>query len=272
MAGRKRAAAYSLLLLLLLLAAAPPAGSAPSRAIDLRATQVTVADAGRVIEARGAVRITDGRSVVRAERARYSIMSGRIELAGAVVVDGPAGNLRAERALLFIAGDRRITSVEAAGAVALTAGGRRLQADRVTYAIEGTSASASGNVRLRLPPAIAASGARLDVRGAVAVLSGGAKVETPDGVIEGDSIEVSEREQVAFVRGNVRAAFDDTRVTARAATLYGGERRVLFRDDVVVVRPGRTLRAASVTVFLEEKRIVAEGETTIRIDEERPDR
>jgi lipopolysaccharide export system protein LptA len=272
-ASPRRVLPQALLALTLLLAVpAAPTASAPPRTLELRASHVTVLDGGQVIEAQGAVRITDGRSVVRAERARYGVAARRIELTGAVVVEGPAGNLRADRALLLLDGDRRISSVEAAGAVTLSSGGRRLAADRVTVAMEGSSASASGNVRLRLPPDLAASGAHLTVQGGVAVLSGGAKVETSDGVIEGDRIEVSEREQVAFVRGNVRAVFDETRVTAGAATLYGGERRAVFRDDVSVLRPGRTLRAALVTVFLEDRRIVAEGETTIRIDEEGPNR
>ena len=103
----------------------------------------------------------------------------------------------------------------------------------------------------------------------MARLAGEAKVETRDGFIQGDTMEFSETERVAYVRGHVRSAFADTRITADAATLYGQERKAVFRDNVTVTRPGRTMHASLVTVFYTEKRIVAEGETNIRIDEER---
>lgn len=265
--------AASLVLIVLAMLSAPAPGAARAAApgnIELRADEVTVRGGGEVIEARGSVRITDGRSVVRAGRARYSVRTRRIELAGGVAVDSSEGDLRAGRALLHLGPDRRITGVEASEGAALTAGGRRLEAERVSYTIGGPSATASGNVRLRLPPDIVATGDRLTLRGAVAVLEGGAKVETAEGAIEGQTIEVAERDRTAFVRGGVRAVFGEMRITSNAATLYGPERRAVFRDNVTVVQPGRTMKASLVTVFIDEKRLVAEGETTIRIDEERP--
>lgn len=261
------------LILLLIAALAGTARGAATPAaprIELRADEVTVRGRGEVLEARGSVRITDGRSVVRAGRARYSVRDRRIDLTGGVAVDSPQGGLRAGSALLLLGADNRITSVEASEGAALTSGGRRLEADRVSYTIGGPSATASGHVRLRLPPDIVASGERLTLRGGAAVLEGGAKVETAEGSIEGETIEVAERDQTAFVRGGVRAVFGAMRITADTATLLGRERRAVFRDNVTVVQPGRTMKASQVTVFIDEKRLVAEGETTIRIDEEPP--
>ena len=258
-----------LMLALIGAAAAAPASAAPPQAIELRASEVTVRGGGDVIEASGNVRITDGRSAVRAGRAVYAIRARRIELSGGVAIASTEGNLGAERALLLLSADRRITSVEAAGGVRLQMRDRVLEAGRVSYTIGALVASASGDVRLSFPPDLAASGQQLTLRGSVARLTGEAKVETRDGFIQGDTMEFSETERVAYVRGHVRSAFADTRITADAATLYGQERKAVFRDNVTVTRPGRTMHASLVTVFYTEKRIVAEGETNIRIDEER---
>jgi lipopolysaccharide export system protein LptA len=247
---------------------APPSGSALGRSLVLRADAVTVRAGGMVIEARGAVRLTDGRIRAQAARARYSARARRVDLAGSVAVDAPEGAVRAERALLLLDAGGRVAAVEAAGHAVLTAGGRRVEADRLRYTVDGAGAAASGHVRLRLPPDLVASADRLTWRGGTAVLSGGAKVETPQAAIEGETIEAVEAEQTAVVRGGVRATAGELRITASTATLHGRERRVVFRDDVLVVRAGRTLRARVVTVFLDERRLVAEGETTIRIEEE----
>ncbi|HET6947912.1 MAG TPA: hypothetical protein VFJ45_08895, partial [bacterium] len=121
-----------LMLALIGAAAAAPASAAPPQAIELRASEVTVRGGGDVIEASGNVRITDGRSSVRAGRAVYAIRSRRIELSGGVAIASTEGNLGAERALLLLSADRRITSVEAAGGVRLQMRDRVLEAGRVS--------------------------------------------------------------------------------------------------------------------------------------------
>jgi len=107
------------------------------------------------------------------------------------------------------------------------------------------------------------------VRRTTATLSGGASVQNKDGSIRADRLEFVEGEQVAYARGNVTAVFQDTRITSSAATFYGGERKAVFREGVTVKTPGRTMKAEVVTVFYEDRRIIAEGETNITFEEER---
>lgn len=258
------------LALMLALTLAPArAEAAPARALELRAEEVTARSGGQVIEARGNVRITDGEHRVRADRATYAVRERRIELTGNVVIESPDGTLEAARAVILLTADRRLDSVEAAGGVELETRDRVLKASRVSYAVGGETVTASGNVSLFIPPDLIATGQQLRAGRATATLSGRARVQNRDGYIEGDTIEVVEREQVAHVRGSVRSVIQDTTITAEAATLFGKDRKAVFRDNVTVTRPGRTLQAQQVTVFYESRRLVAEGETTIRFEEER---
>ena len=258
-----------MLLILVLALLAAPALAAPPRTLELRASQVTVRDGGRVIDARGAVRITDGRNRVRADRALYTVRDRRIQLAGAVSVAGEEGTLEAQGAVIRLTADRQIDTVEASGSVKLQTRGRVLRASRVSYTVGAEAVFASGNVSLSMPPDIVAMGQDLVVRRTTATLSGGASVQNKDGSIRADRLEFVEGEQVAYARGNVTAVFQDTRITSSAATFYGGERKAVFREGVTVKTPGRTMKAEVVTVFYEDRRIIAEGETNITFEEER---
>lgn len=257
---------------MLSLVLAPPAAGAPAGVLELRAEEVTVRSGGAVIDARGAVQITDGTHRVRADRAVYTVRDRRIELTGHVAIDSPDATLAAARAVILLTRERRLNSVEAAGGAALTSRGRLLKASRVSYIAGGEAITASGNVSLSLPPDLVATGQQLVATPAMARLAGRARVQTRDGSIEGDTLEVMEREQVAYVRGNVVSVVQTTTITAGAATLYGKERKVVFRDPVHLRSPGRVVEAEVVSVFYAERRIVAEGETTIRIEEEAPQR
>jgi lipopolysaccharide export system protein LptA len=263
-----------LILVLALALLTAPVLAAPARTLELRASQVTVRDAGRVIDARGNVRITDGRNRVRADRALYTVRDRRIQLTGGVSVAGDEGTLESQRAVIRLTPGRQIDTVEASGSVKLQTRGRTLRASRVSYTVGAEAVSASGNVSLSMPSDIVATGQDLVVRGraggaSTATLTGQAKVQNKDGYIQGDRVEFVEGEQVAYARGNVIAVFQDTRITSAAATFYGRERKAVFREGVNVTRPGRTMKADVVTVFYDDRRIVAEGETNITFDEER---
>lgn len=264
-----------MLLILALALLTVPAFAAPAQILELRAAEVSVSDGGRVIDARGNVRITDGRNRLRAERALYTVRDRRIQLTGSVSVAGDEGTLDAQRAVIRLTPDRQIDTVEASGSVKLQTRGRVLRASRVSYTVGADAVYAAGNVSLSVPPDIVATGEELVMHGRTggggntATLTGRARVQNKDGTIRADRLEFDEGEQVAHARGNVTALFQDTRVTSEGATFYGRERKAVFRDSVTLTRPGRTMKADVVTVFYDDRRIVAEGETNITFDEER---
>ena len=71
------------LLVLLTLALVGPAGEAAGaagRMIELRADEVTLRQGGAVVDARGRVRISDGRNRMTADRALYTVRAPRIAL------------------------------------------------------------------------------------------------------------------------------------------------------------------------------------------------
>jgi lipopolysaccharide assembly outer membrane protein LptD (OstA) len=193
----------------------------------------------------------------------------RLSLSGAVTAVTPQGTLTAERATAVLAAAGGIESVEAAGQASLASGQRRVRAAHLTYAVRSGAVTADGGVEMTVPPGITARAQSLLMkRGEAATLRGRARVETDDGSLEADQIDVSETAQVAYARGNVAGVFADTRITSGAATFYHRERRAVFRDGVRVTRPGRLIQADVVTVYLQDRRVVAEGETTIRLEEE----
>jgi len=264
--------ALLLVLLILALAGGPTSGAAPpGRRVELRADDVTLRQGGAVVEARGRVRVTDGRNRMTADHAVYTIRPRRLVLSGHVVITIPQGTLTAASATAVLAPGAGVETIDASGQVTLRSQQRVVRAARLTYGVSARAVTADGGVEVAIPPDIMGRGQTLLMKGGeAATLQGNARVQTKDGYVEGDRIDFSERAQVAFVRGNVTGVFQDTRITSGAATFYSRERRAVFRDGVRAARPGRTIQAQSLTIFLQDRRIVAEGETTIRVEDEAP--
>lgn len=253
--------------------AAPPpravAAAGAARALELRADEVTLRDGGAVVEAAGRVSVVWGTSRMRAARAVYTVRARRLSLAGEVTVTGPPGTLTAARATAVLAPSGGIVSVEAGGGVTLASGQRTVRAAHLTYEEPSGVVTADGGVALHEAGGVTARARSLLMRrGEAASLRGRARVQTADGHIEADQIDVSERAQTVLARGNVTGVFAQTRITAGAAAYDHGRRRAVFREAVRVTQPGRTIHADVVTISLQDRRVVAEGETTIRLDDE----
>lgn len=255
-----------LLLVAGLISAVPAAGATT---LELRADVLTVDTVRRVIEARGRVRLTDGRSVARADHAVYALRDRRVTLSGAVSIADPDGSLQSRQAVLYLTSGRTIERIDASGDVEVEARERVLRADEVTYTVAARALTARGHVQYFTPPDIIMSGDDLIIKGRdVAVLKGHARVQNRDGFVSGDRLEMDEKAQTAYLRGHVLGVFQETRITSDAATLVAREKKAIFRDRVTIVRPGRTMSADVVTFFYQQNRMIAEGETRIRIEDE----
>lgn len=251
------------------LVAPPVVASAPSQ-LQLRADVVTVREAGQTIEARGQVRITDGRSEIRAGRAVYTVRERRIVLTGGVVAKTSEGDLQASQATVHLGKTRTIDIIEAVGDVVVEAQRRVLKAQRMTYAVSTAELVATGQASLFVPPDLIASAGELVARRDVATLSGRARVQNRDGFLEGDRLQIQQRTQTAELVGNVVGVFQETRIASEAATLLASEQKIIFRNRVSITRPGQTMNAEKVTLYYRENRLVAEGSTYIRIEEPAP--
>lgn len=255
-----------LVLTIVLLSAGGVAAQTP-RAIELRADSLLVNSAAQTVEARGRVRISDGRVTAAAPRAVYYVVQRRIVLTSGVTVTSPDGTLRSREATVFLSRGNTIERLDAQGGVVARSGARALSAQRLGYVPAADRLTAAGQVQLSVPAGVA-TGHTLsaDLRRNTGTLTA-ARIRTREGTIAGDRLDVDGTNRQAFLRGHVTGAFSGTALTSDTATVYEREKKIVFRGKVTVTRPGRILQADVVTFFYEENRLIAEGQTRITIQE-----
>jgi len=240
--------------------------AAAPRTIQINADVVTARDGGQTLEAHGRVVITDGRLTIRADLVHYDRTSRQIRLNGNVRITTPQGDLTAGEAAAQLTREGALAAIQASMGVNLQSAGRTLKANRVAYQAKDDTLTATGNVVVTFPPDLIATGGALVARGSDTItVTGRPRIRNRDGFLEGDRLDVVAHLQVALVRGNVVSLFEETRITSATATLLVKDEKAIFRDKVNVTRPGRTMTAELVTYYYKERRLVAEGQTTIRI-------
>ena len=240
--------------------------AAAPRTIQINADVVTARDGGQTLEAHGRVVITDGRLTIRADLVHYDRTSRQIRLNGNVRITTPQGDLTAGEAAAQLTREGALAAIQASMGVNLQSAGRTLKANRVAYQAKDDTLTAKGNVVVTFPPDLIATGGALVARGSDTIsVTGRPRIRNRDGFLEGDRLDVVAHLQVALVRGNVVSLFEETRITSATATLLVKDEKAIFRDKVNVTRPGRTMTAELVTYYYKERRLVAEGQTTIRI-------
>jgi lipopolysaccharide transport protein LptA len=249
-----------------------PAGAqAAAQPITIHADVATAREGGQVVEAQGHVVLSDGRTTLRADHVLYRRRDGHIRLTGHVHIATVQGEMLADNATSQLGRKGHMELIEATGAVTVRSVDRTMRADRVRYETKDQTLTAIGHVEVVFPPDLAITGWTLVASGAeVAVLTGRPRIQHLAGSLEGDRVDIAVQSQIAFVRGNVRSQFGDTKITSALATLLVKEKKAIFRDHVTVDRPGREMTAEVVTYYYTERRLVAEGETTIKIRQPAP--
>jgi lipopolysaccharide export system protein LptA len=246
-------------------AAASAAG--PASRVDITADELRLDAADRVATAAGRVRITDGVTTATAARATLFQREGRGVLTGDARVVAPEGTLTGQEITVMYT-TAAITRVTAAGAASLRAEGTRIAASAITVAPSSDTLTASGRVGLTTPPGITAVGDRLTyrrVRGLL-VMEGAVRMQNADGSVEGDRLEAFGRWDRAVVTGNVHGVFRDIEVRSRIAEVTSAEKKAVFIGDVRLTQPDRRMITERVTVWYAVGRVVAEGQTTIRLE------
>jgi lipopolysaccharide export system protein LptA len=221
----------------------------------------------RVVTAAGRVRISDGVITATSRRATLYQAEGRGVLTGEAQAAGPAGVLRgAEITVTFAA--KAITRLAARGGARLQSGTLVIDAEMVAVSLADDTVTAAAAVRVAFPPDLVATGARLAYRRAsgAATLDGDASLQHRDAVLKGTRIDATRRWQHAAVSGPVWSRFRDIEVRSQAAEYDGQERKAIFTGDVAISRPGRVLVTDKATVWYATGRIVAEGQTRVRLE------
>lgn len=243
--------------------ATPPAVSQ----VAITADAMSIDAATRVATASGRVRITDGKTTATAARATLFQKEGRGVLVGEARVTGPQGVLEGEEIRVEYT-TAAITKITASGNASLDVEGGLVSARIVTIVPSTDTVTAQRDVTFFSKPDIIAKGAELVYQRAkgIAMLQGQARLQNRDGVIEGDRLEGFKQWERLVATGGVHGVYRDIDVRSRAAEVLGAEKRAVFTGEVQLTQPGRRLTTEKVTVWYEAGRVVAEGQTWIRIE------
>jgi lipopolysaccharide export system protein LptA len=248
-------------------AAAPPSASVRAARVEISAEAMTVDAAARVVSATGRVAISDGTTTATAHRATLYHREGRAVLSGDARVRGPQGDLEGQEITVLYT-PAVITRITARGSAALDAEGVLASAQAIAIDLRSDVVRAEPDVTLFTPPDVVGRGSRLtyDRRRRLVVLEGRARVQNRDGFLEAERLEGDRRWEKAVAEGGVRGAFRDIEVRSRSGEVFYREKRAVFVGDVQLTQPGRRLTGDRVTVWYGVGRIVAEGQTSVRLE------
>lgn len=244
---------------------APASGSGGR--LEITADDMTVQAATRTVRAAGRVRITDGRITATADRATLYHREGRGVLGGRAQVKTPQGELEGQEITIAYTA-QAITRIVAHGSASLDTEGTLTSAPMIAITPSADRLVAERGVSVFARPDIIATGERLTYERAPGriLLEGAARVQTRDGFLGADRIEAFRRWDRVVATNNVHGRFRDIEVRSKTAELLSGEQKAVFTGEVRLMQPGRHLVTERVTVWYAAGRIVAEGQTTVRLE------
>ncbi len=247
-----------------LAAAAPPP---PASQVTITADTMSIDAATRVATASGRVRVTDGKTTATATRATLFQKEGRGVLEGEALVRGSQGVLAGDQIVVEYT-TAAITKITASGKASLDVEGALVTAQAVSIVPATDTVTAQRDVTFFAKPDIVARGAELVYQRSkgIATLQGQARLQNRDGVIEGDRLEVFKRPERLVATGSVHGVYRDIDVRSRTAEVLGAEKMAVFAGEVQLTQPGRRLTTEKATVWYAAGRVVAEGQTWIRIE------
>jgi lipopolysaccharide export system protein LptA len=248
-------------------AAAPAPVTRAGAGLEITADAMVVNAATRVATASGRVRITDGRTVAVAERATLYHNEGRGVLIGTARVTGPQGELEG-REITITYTTRAITRITARGSASVDAEDVLISAQVITIDPAAGTLVAEQKVTAFAKPDIVATGAALTYHRAEGriVLEGAARVQNREGFLEADRLEGFRRSERVVATNNVHGRFRDIEVRSRAAEVLHAEKKAIFSGQVRLTQPGRQMATDRVTVWYHAGKVLAEGQTSVRIE------
>lgn len=247
----------------------------PARPLDISADDVTTDRAGAV-RARGHVQVVYGAVRVKTDLFLWDRPGRAVKLTGHVVVTGPLGRVTGDAATLQVAGpDNQVVSAAVSGHAAFESPAYALMADQLAADRRTGRLAAQGHVTMVSAPDVVVTGDRgvYDEKAQYAVVSGHATASSREGRLEGDWIELFRAEGRAVVHGPMKADVDGAVITGDQAAVAFRTQTAVFTGHVVVVRGLDTVWADRATLFYDDRRIVAEGQTRARfagVDEGTP--
>jgi lipopolysaccharide export system protein LptA len=98
------------------------------------------------------------------------------------------------------------------------------------------------------------------------VLEGVARVQNREGFLEAERLEGFRRWERVVATNNVHGRFRDIDVRSRAAEILNTEKKAIFSGQVHLTQPGRQMVTDRVTVWYNAGKVLAEGQTSVRLE------
>lgn len=234
--------------------------------LNVTADEVTVDNTGTGLVARGHVRMTYQAGVATADAMRLVKADRVTQFTGHVIVTDPHGRATGDDVTVTFTPDNQVSRIVMAGNAAAESRDYSLQADHILADRAAHRLAADGHVTAFSAPDLIINGDRAtynqDAR--YGVVSGHAVVSNRGGRMLGDWVELFQDKQQAAVHGPVAAEVYGATITGQAATIDFVKASAVFAGHVTVTRRQGTLSADRVTIFYNDRRLVAEGTTHAR--------
>ncbi len=216
------------------------------------------------------VRITHGQRVLTGPELVLDRAAGVGVLSGGVTATGPEGELRSQVARVRFTRGLELLTVEAVGQAQLLSGGRKLAADRMSLDVRTGVAVASGRPAVLAAEEVTASGGRLVYRSRQqqAEVQDPARFETARVALQGREATFHLATQTAHLTGPVSFRFPSGRGVASGAAADFRAGRVDLQGLVRMRWRGSVLEGRKVVLWYRQGRVVVEGPSRIRVEEE----
>ncbi|SDF72439.1 LptA/OstA family protein [Sporolituus thermophilus] len=215
--------------------------AAPSLAagspVELAAETIEYDTAQGIAIAEGGVRITRGNAVMTGAKAEYNTKTQEALVTGNVKVVQDDATITADQVQAY-----QNNHLVATGGVVLVKADSRLTGPRLDYYTDRE----------------------------YAIVTGGARLTTKDAVMTADKVEAFIAEDRAVGSGNVHIVSEARKLDATSdqATYYGaktGQGRVVLTGNARAVQDGNVLTGNTLTVYLDDKAMDAQGRTRLVI-------
>jgi lipopolysaccharide export system protein LptA len=246
--------------------AAPQSSSLPfhlDKPLDMTADQVTVDNGGAVLVASGHVSLTSGADRATSDVLRLDRVGRSAQLIGHVIVTSPRGKASGDTVTLFLSPANQVSRVVVTGNAAVETAAYALSAGEIIADRTLDQFVAEGRVKGFAAPDLALTAERVmyTQRREYALITGHPVVTNKMGRLTGEQIELFRLRQEAVVRGPVKAEVYGATLTGDAATADFRKSVIVVSGHVVIARRQGTLWADRVTIFYQQRRLIAQGTT-----------
>lgn len=216
------------------------------------------------------------RIITDADRQEYERSTDKFEAQGHVRVIHGDIHVSADKLQLVYGVDKKPETAIFTGRVTALQGKNNTQADNITYSLTTRRLQATGHVRSKViqekkeadatpvsPPATKISSLGPDA--AMAATTPSAKPAEEVIIITSDAQDYSKVTGRTAAEGNVKVYYDDTTASGPSAILVRNEagkaERVIFPARSQITQPGKRWVADHITLLVENKKVIAEGNT-----------